>query len=82
MESKFRDSVLTSEPGKYSIREIECRTSICAIEVASLYGTYLWKGEQNESLNRQMMNGLSTWGYETDSSGSRITVTVMTFERR
>lgn len=41
MESNLRDHFVTAEPGEFSIRAIECRTTLCAAEVESLYGPYL-----------------------------------------
>src|SRR5579871_4348760 len=38
-ETKLRNLVL-KENGKYTIRAIECRTSLCVIEVASIYGSF------------------------------------------
>ena len=83
METKLRDDVMTVEPGKYSIRAIECRASLCAVEAASLDGLYFGHLDSNEYLDRKLLKGMDNFGYEIDpSSGSRVTVTVRMFKRR
>ncbi len=81
MEEEIRDQVMTGSPGKYSIRAVECRTSVCAVEVASLFGLYFGP-KYDDPLSSKLEQGIHTWGYEFDASGGRITVTVMPFTRR
>lgn len=40
MEAKLRDVVINVEPGKYWIGEIECRTTLCVVEVSSHSGAF------------------------------------------
>jgi hypothetical protein len=89
MESLIQQDVLSGEPGRFQIRDIECRTSLCAAEVESTWsdngvsGSYMG-GMQlgHDALRAALQTNLNTWGYETDSSGARVTVTVITFTRR
>jgi hypothetical protein len=82
METKLQDEVMSQGPDKYSIRNIECRASICALEVASVFGTYIGPG-YGDSLNLSLSNGIDTmWGYEIDARGVKTTVTLTTFTRR
>lgn len=80
IENKVRDYILMKEPGKYTIRALECRTSVCAVESASIYGS-LW-------LDYEFRRGIGLLseddkrGYEIDPSGARVTVTVLVYTRR
>jgi hypothetical protein len=82
MESKLRALVM-SQAG-YTIRTIECRTSLCVAEVASLYGMFhfITAVGKDSPLHQSLMNG-QEWqtAYEHDPSGS-ITVTLMIFGGR
>jgi hypothetical protein len=81
METKLQDLVM-AEPNKFSIRDIECRMSLCAVEVASVYGPYLGKINSNNPLDNNLFTWFGMFGYETDPSAARITVTLLTFKRR
>jgi len=83
MEGRLRDLVM-SEPG-YTIRTLECRTSLCVAEVASINGmfNFITPVGSDPALHRDLMPGVGETGYEIDpSSMARITVTLMPFERR
>jgi hypothetical protein len=70
-----------AEPEKYTVRSVECRSSLCVIEVASLFGGF--SGIPTTSaLYGKLFNGGAEFGFERDPSSARITVTVQTFERR
>ena len=83
MEAQLRDLVM-SQPG-YTIRTIECRTSWCVAEVASLSGMFHFEGAigTDSPLGQSLRVGLG-WqtAYERDSSSASIGVTLQTFERR
>jgi hypothetical protein len=81
MEFKLRDHLLTAQPGKYSIRAIECRSTLCAAEVESPYGPYLG-GPYSFVAANNLYNGPSFLGYETGELGTKVTVTLQMFERR
>ncbi|GEM_PF-5979779 len=83
MEAQLRDLVM-SNPG-YTIRTIECRTSLCVAEVASLDGMFHFESAigTDSPLHESLMNGLE-WqtARERDQSYGTVTVTLMMFERR
>lgn len=81
ISSKLRDHFITAEPGKFSIRAIECRTTLCAAEVESPYGPYLGAHYSFVGANN-LYNRPSFLGYETRELGVRVTVTLQIFERR
>jgi hypothetical protein len=81
MEKLIQANIAEQEQKKYLIRNIECRTSVCAVEVASIFGPYLIG--RDDQLHSSLRPGIATLGvYETDASGARTTVTVETFTRR
>lgn len=82
MEEALRDHVTTEEPGKFSIRAIECRTSVCAVEVESIHGPYLGGIYPDHPASKDLSTWLPIRAYETNEYGARVTVTVMTFTRR
>lgn len=79
-ESTLHNLVL-STAGDFSIRGIECRSSLCVIEVESHSGPFL--GGDREIQRKQ---GLGVWyglhAYEDDDQGETITVTLLTYKRR
>lgn len=78
VEATLQDLV-ESEPGKYAIRDIECRTSICMVEVASIYGQF--PAVAYRTLDSAYQSG-AEFGIERDVSSAKTTVTVITFNRR
>jgi hypothetical protein len=90
MEALIQHDVLSDEgPGRFRIRHIECRTSLCAAEVESTfsmngtYGSYMGGMQiHHDTLNAALHTNFNTFAYETDPSGARVTVTVITFTRR
>jgi hypothetical protein len=89
MESLIQNDVLYEEqPGRFSIRHIECRNSICAAEVESKssgdgYGAYPGGIQaHHDSLRAVLHTDNCSFAYEIDSSGARVTVTLITFTRR
>ena len=81
VEGELKRFIETKEPGKYSIRAIECRSSLCAVEVASGVGAY-WGGfRQGDALYDELFRGIASHGYEERADGSRITVTVVPYSR-
>jgi hypothetical protein len=81
-ESRLRNHVLTSDGGnKYQLRAVECRTTLCALEVESQYGGYHGMTyPESEAIGLRDRGGHG--GYETIASGVRITVTLYIFARR
>jgi hypothetical protein len=90
MEALIQQDVLSEEePGRFRIRDIECRTSLCAAEVESTfgmngtYGSYMGGMQiHHDALNAALHTNFNTFAYEIDSSGARVTVTVITFTKR
>lgn len=82
METKLQDAVMLEGPDKYLVRNVECRASICALEVASLFGPYLGP-HFGDPLNDSLWDGIETiWSYEFGANGVRTTVTLKLFTRR
>ena len=69
------------EPGRFTIRALECRKSICFVETASLSGAML-----DPSYGYLKEHGLAArypvFASETDSSGALWTITLFPFVRR
>jgi len=83
MEIEIQNNITSQGRDRYTIRDIECRSSICGIETASLEGQYLGPS-YNDPLRTNLTGGelIPIWGYETDASGARITVSVIVLMRR
>ena len=81
MEARLEEYIESSEPDKYQIRNVECRTSMCYVEVASIYGPFFPPG-YSSPMNQLLLGGAADFGYEANPSSARITVTVMPFFRR
>ena len=89
MEALIEQDVLSVVPGKYQIRNIECRTSLCAVEtesnpnIGNEYGAY-WGdvGRFPKPLTAFLHTDDVTGGMEISASGSHLFVSVVTFTRR
>jgi len=81
MESGLR-SLAEAEPDKFAIRGLECRTSLCVIEVASTYGPFSPVIPRDNPLATSLDDGFGDFGYETDPTSAWITVTLLTYKRR
>jgi hypothetical protein len=80
-EAIIQNQIESQGPDKYSIRSLECRTTVCAVEVTSLFGPYSGL-RYSDDVKYSLRTGLGTVGaYETDPFGARVTVTLMTFTR-
>jgi hypothetical protein len=83
------DILFGQEPGRFAIRDIECRTTLCAAEVESnfsengTYGGYMGGMAVNhDELNAALHTNFSTVASENNSTGARVIVTLITFTRR
>lgn len=77
MEEKLR-AFVTVEPDKFMIRALECRTTICFIETASLFGPLLevdYAFAKASGLNSH----LTEFSHEKNSWGARVTITLEPF---
>lgn len=64
-----------------TIRAIECRTSLCAIETSSINGVQ--RGPPYEHpLSERLLTWIALWARETDASSARVTVTLQVLQRR
>lgn len=79
MEAKLRDFVL-AQPNNFTVRLIECRLSLCAVEVASTYGGFPYVITYR-SLRKKVSAWKGVHGFETDASGAKVTVTLFMVER-
>jgi hypothetical protein len=79
-ETNIQNQIESLGLDKFAIRNLECRTSVCAVEVSSTEGQYL--GMQYYYMVKfGLSQNLATNAYETDS-GVRTNVTLMTFTRQ
>lgn len=82
MEAKLRDLARSDPMGSYTVRNVECRTTICAMEVASPGGPYFGSIDVTSPLYRQISSGIEINAYETHPDSVKITVTLKIFVRR
>jgi hypothetical protein len=84
MEMKLQDLVASQGYDPSSIRNVECRTSWCAIEVASIYKAFVGVIPYPNPLNSQLDRDAWSWavGRETDPTGAEIQVFVQLYRRR
>ncbi len=61
---------------RYSIRQLQCGSTICAMEVTSPVGSYFGNFEQDDWLKQNLSLSDRTNGYELDPAGQRVTVTL------
>jgi hypothetical protein len=79
MERKLRDRV-QADGREFEIRALECRSTVCAVECASIHGVM-----RDLSYEFSEDNHLSTaehfWAYEKGPDSSRVTVTLGVYTR-
>lgn len=78
MEEKLRRLIMV-EPGRFTIRALQCRSSVCALEVASPFGMLRLR-DLKPLLGNEIDLGDSARGYETTPHGI-VTVTLFVLER-
>jgi hypothetical protein len=81
MEAKLQASVDVEGPDKYVIRNLECRTSTCLLEVeVRVPGAF---PRYQDAITAALMPNVMVQGEpEQDSSGGRLIVELMDFKRR
>jgi hypothetical protein len=82
MEGKLQDYSASFGPDKYTVRAVECRESLCAIEAASTYGLLPFALPYDSPLGSQLSAWDSWTAHETDPLGAKITVTLSMYRRR
>jgi hypothetical protein len=81
VEAELRAHVLREHPTA-RIRALECRTSLCAVEVAAETGYLVILGEEEQRKCGIYDLSHASSSFETAPSGSKVTVTLRVFERR
>jgi hypothetical protein len=81
MEAKLRQYVMSSGPSAFNVDNIECRTSWCAMEVSSPYGSVVGSIPYSNMLSNEMRMWDDSWGYETDQLGEKFTITLSVYKR-
>jgi hypothetical protein len=79
-ETLIQDEVTSLSPGNYSIRNIECRSSICAVEMESLSDWYSGATIEFDNANN-LVDGFRLHAVETDSVGREIKVSLVLFNK-
>lgn len=64
----------------YSIRSIDCRTTVCAVEIESILGVF--DRSAPEKLKNKLERVDTINGYERNDSNQRVTVTAISFKRK
>jgi hypothetical protein len=84
METKLQNFVESQRSDVFSVRNIECRATRCAIEVASPYGNYFASVfPLGNSLGDQLhATGNFAVATETETTGEKLTVVLYTYARR
>lgn len=89
MEELIQNDVESTQSNNFRILDIECRSTVCAAEVEStfsntgIYGSYMGGMQPgHDALKASLQTNFNTFAYDTDPSGARVTVTVITFTRR
>jgi hypothetical protein len=82
VEEKIQAAVDTQGPGRYVIRNLECRTSTCVLEV-EVHVPGAFNGRYDDSLFSSLRpNAMTISVPEYDASGTRFHVELMDFARR
>jgi hypothetical protein len=80
-ETLIQDEVLSLSPGDFFIRNIECRSSICAVELESPTSWYSGASYEFDAANG-LVDGVTMGGaVETDSEGRQVKVSVVLFTK-
>jgi hypothetical protein len=85
MEALIQNSILNEDPGTHEIRDIECRTTFCAVEVVSTTsGTYVpyLGGKFDDPVRNFLKASPVTDGVEADINGNRVVIDLVTFSKR
>jgi hypothetical protein len=78
-EALIQDEVVAEGPGIYSIRNIECRSTTCAVEVESLSDAYVGATSNFINANDLVYGFDMGLGRETDDLGRPVLVTFLFF---
>jgi hypothetical protein len=85
MEQKIQDEILSEAGGIFGVRNVECRLTICALEVTSQlsppYGVYITPPLEFINPNKLYSDVLGYSPTERDDSGAKITITLVVYRR-
>ncbi len=82
MEELLESLVASAASEQFSARAIECRSSLCAIEVVGPTLFAVKRATDDADLYRQLFPGIGDFGFEDNPNGEKVVVTVLTFRRR
>jgi hypothetical protein len=83
MEGHLKKALTRTDPGKFSVRAIECRSNRCFAEVSAPYEWNLGDLDSSPELSARLYGPIvGDLGFETDPNGEKIIVTAMGYERR
>jgi hypothetical protein len=85
MEQKIQDEIISEGDGSFGVRNVECRLTICALEVTSRlsppYGVYITPPLEFINTNQLYSNVLGYSPTEADDSGVKTTITLVVYRR-
>ena len=81
MEFRLRSHVEKVGDLRYAVRSLECRTSLCALEVTFTHDVFFGLS-YDESMSLGLKNGWVEFGFEPAPGGQRIVVMLRTYRRR
>lgn len=73
---------MSAEPDKYTVRALECRTSLCVAEVASIYGGFPTGIPADDPLASRLSEYYYAYGNEREPPSPTITATLLIYLRR
>jgi len=83
MEDKLRGLILASESGKFVPRAVECRTTLCVVEVVSQYAPFPGDIPRDNPLRGELsLADIGIFGHERNAQGEPITLSLIPFARR
>lgn len=82
MEERIERAVARPDPGKFTVRAVECRSTHCALEVSAPYEYYLGHFDDDPILSRSLYGPIvGVLGFEKGPAGEKVIVTTMGYER-
>jgi hypothetical protein len=85
MERKIQDEIISEGDGRFGVRNVECRLTICALEVTSRLspptGVYMTPPLEFINTNKLYSNVCGYSPIETDDSGVKTTITLVVYRR-
>jgi hypothetical protein len=83
MEGQLKKALTHIDPGKFSVRAIECRSNRCFAEVSAPFEWHLGDIDSFPELSARLYGPVvGNLGFEAGPNGEKIIVTAMGFERR